>query len=134
MGDLYVHSGKVESGSVKIGDSVNLEIDTEKRNNSNYETFNNVGISKERNINTKKRDLLKNRRLIQCSASNMKKCKYSKAFDRDLYDDLKWCERILYSSSTSSKIKCTEYNSYDFGQFMANSKHKAVYSHIEITL
>jgi len=34
MGDLYVHSGKVESGSVKIGDSVNLEIDTEKRNNS----------------------------------------------------------------------------------------------------
>ncbi len=34
MGDLYVHAGKVEKGSVKIGDSVNLEIDTDKRNNS----------------------------------------------------------------------------------------------------
>ncbi len=34
MGDLYVHSGKVEKGSIKIGQSVNLEIDMEKRNNS----------------------------------------------------------------------------------------------------
>ena len=34
MGDLYVHTGKIEKGSIKIGQSVNLEIDTEKRNNS----------------------------------------------------------------------------------------------------
>ena len=34
MGDLYVHIGKVEKGSIRIGQSVNLEIDTEKRNNS----------------------------------------------------------------------------------------------------
>ena len=34
MGDLYVHTGKVEKGSIKIGQSVNLEIDTNKRNNS----------------------------------------------------------------------------------------------------
>ena len=34
MGDLYVHIGKVEKGSIKIGQSVNLEIDIKKRNNS----------------------------------------------------------------------------------------------------
>ncbi len=34
MGDLYVHSGKIEKGSIKIGQSVNLEIDVNKRNNS----------------------------------------------------------------------------------------------------
>ena len=34
MGDLYVHTGKVEKGSIKIGQSVNLEIDINKRNNS----------------------------------------------------------------------------------------------------
>ncbi len=34
MGDLYVHEGKVEKGSIKIGQSVNLEIDISKRNNS----------------------------------------------------------------------------------------------------
>ena len=28
MGDLYVHSGKIEKGPIKIGQSVNLEIDT----------------------------------------------------------------------------------------------------------
>ena len=33
MGDLYVHLGKVETGSIKTGESVNLEIDIEKRNN-----------------------------------------------------------------------------------------------------
>ncbi len=33
MGDLYVHSGKVETGSIKIGESVNLEINIKKRNN-----------------------------------------------------------------------------------------------------
>ena len=33
MGDLYVHLGKVETGSIKIGESVNLEIHIEKRNN-----------------------------------------------------------------------------------------------------
>ena len=34
MGDLFVHSGKVESGEIKIGQSVSLEIDIDKRNNS----------------------------------------------------------------------------------------------------
>ncbi len=33
MSDLYVHLGKVETGSIKTGESVNLEIDIEKRNN-----------------------------------------------------------------------------------------------------
>ncbi len=34
MGDLFVHIGKIESGSIKIGQSVNLEINIENRNNS----------------------------------------------------------------------------------------------------
>ena len=34
MGDLFLHIGKIESGSIKIGDNVNLSIDTEKRKNS----------------------------------------------------------------------------------------------------
>ena len=34
MGDLFVHTGKIKNGSLKIGQSVNLEIDIEKRNNS----------------------------------------------------------------------------------------------------
>ncbi|MDC1096520.1 alanine--tRNA ligase [Pelagibacteraceae bacterium] len=34
MGDLFIHIGKVEKGSVKTGESVNLLIDVEKRNNS----------------------------------------------------------------------------------------------------
>jgi len=34
MGDLFVHTGKIEKGSIKLGQSVNLEIDIEKRNNS----------------------------------------------------------------------------------------------------
>jgi len=34
MGDLHVHLGKIESGSIKVGETVNLEIDKEKRNNS----------------------------------------------------------------------------------------------------
>ena len=34
MGDLYVHTGKVETGSIKTGQSANLEIDINKRNNS----------------------------------------------------------------------------------------------------
>ncbi|MFL2883558.1 MAG: alanine--tRNA ligase [Pelagibacteraceae bacterium] len=34
MGDLFVHTGKVIEGSIKIGQSVNLEIDIIKRNNS----------------------------------------------------------------------------------------------------
>ena len=34
MGDLYVHSGKIEKGPINIGQSVNLEIDINKRNNS----------------------------------------------------------------------------------------------------
>ena len=34
MGDLFVHIGKVESGEIKIGQSVSLEIDIDKRNNS----------------------------------------------------------------------------------------------------
>ena len=33
MGDLYVHFGKVEKGSLKVNQSVNLEIDVDKRNN-----------------------------------------------------------------------------------------------------
>ena len=34
MGDLYVHTGNVEKGSIKTGQSANLEIDINKRNNS----------------------------------------------------------------------------------------------------
>ncbi len=34
MGDLFVHYGKVEKGSISIGQSVNLEIDVLKRDNS----------------------------------------------------------------------------------------------------
>ena len=34
MGNLYVHKGKVEKGSIEVGQSVNLEIDINKRNNS----------------------------------------------------------------------------------------------------
>ena len=34
MGDLHVHIGTVESGKIKIGQSVNLEINTDKRNDA----------------------------------------------------------------------------------------------------
>ena len=34
MGDLLVHYGKIEKGSISIGQNVNLEIDVLKRNNS----------------------------------------------------------------------------------------------------
>ena len=34
MGDLFIHTGKIKKGSIKIGQSVNLEIDVEKRKNS----------------------------------------------------------------------------------------------------
>jgi alanyl-tRNA synthetase len=34
MGDLHVHLGRVDSGSVKMGETVNLEINKEKRNNA----------------------------------------------------------------------------------------------------
>ena len=34
MGDLFVHNGKIDSGTIKIGQSVNLEINVENRNNS----------------------------------------------------------------------------------------------------
>ena len=34
MGDLFVHYGKIEKGSISLGQNVNLEIDVFKRNNS----------------------------------------------------------------------------------------------------
>ena len=34
MGDLFVHSGEIRKGKIKVGQSVNLEIDVEKRKNS----------------------------------------------------------------------------------------------------
>jgi alanyl-tRNA synthetase len=34
MGDLHVHLGKIDSGFIKVGETVNLEIDKEKRNNA----------------------------------------------------------------------------------------------------
>jgi alanyl-tRNA synthetase len=34
VGDLYVHIGQIEKGTIKIGDNVNLSIDTIRRNNS----------------------------------------------------------------------------------------------------
>ena len=34
MGDLFVHYGKVEKGSFEVGDSINLEINIQKRNNA----------------------------------------------------------------------------------------------------
>ena len=34
MGDLHVHIGKVDSGKIKIGQSVNLEINTNRRNDA----------------------------------------------------------------------------------------------------
>ena len=34
MGDLHVHLGKIESGTIKVGQSVNLEINVERRNDT----------------------------------------------------------------------------------------------------
>merc|ERR1711969_500474 len=34
MGDLHVHYGKIEKGSLKINETVNLEIDVQRRNNA----------------------------------------------------------------------------------------------------
>jgi alanyl-tRNA synthetase len=34
VGDLFIHVGKIENGSIKVGESVNLSIDTIRRNNS----------------------------------------------------------------------------------------------------
>ena len=34
VGDLLIHIGKIEKGSIKVGESVNLSIDINKRNNS----------------------------------------------------------------------------------------------------
>jgi alanyl-tRNA synthetase len=34
VGDLFIHIGKIEKGSIKIGENVNLSIDNKKRNNS----------------------------------------------------------------------------------------------------
>jgi alanyl-tRNA synthetase len=34
MGDLHVHVGKVDSGKIKVGQNVNLEINTERRNDA----------------------------------------------------------------------------------------------------
>ena len=34
MGDLHIHLGKIDYGSIKVGETVSLEIDKEKRNNS----------------------------------------------------------------------------------------------------
>jgi alanyl-tRNA synthetase len=34
VGDLYIHIGKIKKGSIKVGESVNLSIDTVRRNNS----------------------------------------------------------------------------------------------------
>ena len=33
MGDLFIHIGKIEKGSIKVGDNVNLSIDGERRKN-----------------------------------------------------------------------------------------------------
>lgn len=110
-------------------------------NNKNYETFNNKGVATKllTKMTNKETNLTKDRKEIQCKSASVKKCKYSHKVSSphvELYDkDMKWCDRILYSSvPDQNKIKCTEYTSYDFGQFMANSKHRAVYSHIEIKL
>ena len=34
VGDLFIHIGKIEKGSIKVGESVNLSIDVIRRNNS----------------------------------------------------------------------------------------------------
>ena len=34
MGDLFVHYGKIENGSISVGQNINLEIDKIKRKNS----------------------------------------------------------------------------------------------------
>ena len=34
VGDLFIHIGKIEKGSIKVGESVNLSIDITRRNNS----------------------------------------------------------------------------------------------------
>ena len=34
MSDLHVHLGRVETGNIKVGESVNLEINNERRNNA----------------------------------------------------------------------------------------------------
>ena len=39
MGDLFVHYGKIEKGSISIGENINLEIDILKRNNSKSQSL-----------------------------------------------------------------------------------------------
>ena len=108
--------------------------------NNEYYTYNTDNVIKQKHsINNLDTNLTHNRKLYQCSSSSIKKCKYTHVIQKsrdEIYDkEMKWCERILYSSYPDMKhIKCTEYSSYDFGQFMANSKHRAVYSHVDITL
>ena len=34
VGDLFIHIGKIEKGFIKVGENVNLSIDTDRRNNS----------------------------------------------------------------------------------------------------
>ena len=46
MGDLFVHYGKIEKGSISIGQNVNLEIDVLKRNNSKSLSFSNSFIAR----------------------------------------------------------------------------------------
>lgn len=80
---------------------------------------------------------------MQCKSHEFKDCIDSLRRKSDIYDrGSKWCDRILYSTTNQVKkdkvdeyaIKCTDYYSYDFGQFIANSTHKAIYATFELDL
>ena len=80
---------------------------------------------------------------MQCKSHEFKDCVDSLRRKSDIYDrGSKWCDRILYSTTNQVKkdkvdeyaIKCTDYYSYDFGQFIANSTHKAIYATFELDL
>lgn len=86
--------------------------------------------------NIKKKISTSDRKNIQCITSDVKKCKGKhKTTGEEQYkkNKIKWCDRILYSDNNNS-ITCSEYKSYDFGQFIANSTHKAIYAHLKIKM
>ena len=89
--------------------------------------------------------LTKDRSTKQCPTGNIKDCSTYLSYnefnklDYTKKNNIKWCERILYSNYTDGitvpdKINCTKYSTYDFGQFIATSKHKAVYATFEVEI
>ena len=90
-------------------------------------------------------ELGKSRERSQCKSHEFKDCggsirrKSNINVTRESIEHYAWCDRILYSTTNQKlpdeyAIKCTDYYSYDFGQFIANSSHKAVYAAFELDL